>query len=386
MLARSLRRGDRNPKPGAILVGCARPKAIRFASPFGGASPFGDGSYSGNILQNGVALQPQDYLLDGVTPLRSCIVYTEAATVQPDAQTGAAAFTCWNLVGIGASASLSASANCKALLGFVLDTVALRGGARLHMNRLGRAGNFGDITAMDLLPARIRGRVCLGRLRLYTVKGEGAAGGARTAPTSGNSVAAGNNGIAAGPMQTGGGGGGSAIPGNAGTDYGGAGGKGGPCCGGASGSPGFSGWNGSDAGDFGGPGGAAIPYVELNAMSGGGGDPAGANKTFSYNTVSFQALAGGGLLGLFAVHLDIASGCLITADGSPGTSIIGGGYGTLGGPGTGGGCVVIVTAEGGYSNAGTVRTAGGAKGTGLAYDQICGDGGAGSVNIFEISA
>ena len=51
---------------------------------FGGISAFGDGTYSGNIMQGGVALQPQDYLLDGITPMPRCIVITRPATIAPD--------------------------------------------------------------------------------------------------------------------------------------------------------------------------------------------------------------------------------------------------------------------------------------------------------------
>ena len=112
----------------------------------GGRSFFGSGQYTGNIMQGGVALQPQDYLLDGVTPLSRCIVVTGVATVAPDTTTGAAVFMAHNLVLIGAGASLSASTNCKGLCGYVNGRVALRGGAHLHVDKIGKAGNFGDLS------------------------------------------------------------------------------------------------------------------------------------------------------------------------------------------------------------------------------------------------
>ena len=392
MPPRSLRRGDRQPMPGAVRKGCPRPKALRFASPFGGASPFGDGSYSGNILQGGVPLQPQDYLLDGVTPLPHCIVVTSTATVASDAQTGAAAFTCRNLVGIGAAVSLSASTNCKGLLGFVRGMAALRGGAHWHMDRLGRAGNFGDLSPADLLPARVRGRVSLERLLPYRVKARGAEGGAASSLSYGNGECYGNSGLAAGAMRTGGGGGGQAV--NANTlgpgCRGGSGGCGGPCCGGAGGAPGYCQGSGGNAGDFGGPGGdtTAPNWGQVSAVAGGGGDPAGINNiTPTYTFTIAQASAGGGLFLLFATQLDVGSGCLISADGSPGTVITGGPYGAVNGPGCGGGCVCIVTEPGGYHNSGTVRAAGGVHGDKQPYYvSTAGDGGAGSVNIFELAA
>ena len=334
-----------------------------------------------------MALQPQDYLLDGITPMPRCIVITGAATVAPDATTGAAVWMAHNVALVGAAASLSASTNCKGLVGFVNGFVALRNGAHLHMDKLGKAGNFGDLSPDMLLPAALARRIATRKLQAYVIQGDGAAGAARTAVVGGHSYLTGNNGAAAGPMQTGGGGGGSSNAAGVGDCYGGAGGKGGPCGGGASGSPGLAAANGIDAGDFGGPGGNAGVTTSVTAIAGGGGDPAGSNYLptgYTFNIV-FQALAGGGLLGLFAAHFDVGYGCLTSADGSPGTVITGGNYGAVNGPGTGGGCVVICTKPGGYHNSGTVRAAGGLHGgTQPYYEAFSGDGGAGSVNLFEL--
>ena len=173
MLPRNLRRGDKCPNPGVVHKGCSRPRALRFDSPLGGLPVFGTGGYTGNIVQGGVMLQPQDHLLDGITPLPQCIVVTGTATVAPDALTGASAFMCRNLVCIGAGATFAPTTNCKGLLGFVSGRTALRNGAHLHMDKLGKAGNFGDLTPDMLLPA---GLVACGSLKAYAVKARGAEG------------------------------------------------------------------------------------------------------------------------------------------------------------------------------------------------------------------
>jgi hypothetical protein len=352
----------------------------RFARVLGGAFPFGDGAYSGNIVQGGSVLQPVALYAaaDGKT-YRDCLVVTGAATVAPDADTGAAVFFCRSLVLDGASASLSASTNCKGLLGFAQEGIALLNGAKLHMNALGRAGGFGDLAPSALIPVRWRGRVAPGRLAAWPVKGEGAAGGAANARHY--TDAAPGAGPAASAMQTGGGGGGgggdnvSGYPG-----AGGAGGGGGPCCGGAggggSGGPqGTCGYTGYPGGGYGGPGGNAQACTGSWTSGGGAGDPVGAGG----NGGGPGQGAGGGLLMLFAPGIAIGAGCIVSADGAAG----GNGTGCCGGGGAGGGCVVLAAKSGGYANSGTVRAAGGPGGTGWSAAFNGSAGGAGSVNITE---
>lgn len=362
MPPRSLRVGTRLPNPGAVLRGCPRPKALRFDSPLSGRrSAFGDGTYSGNILQNGVPLQPQNYLLDGIIPLPRCIVITGAATVAPDETTDAAVWMAHNVVAIGASASLAASVNCKGLFGFVSGTVAMRGGAHMHMDALGKAGAFGDLSPDMLLPALLARHVASDKLKTYVVKGRGAEGGARTP----NSSYANNPGHAAGPMQTGGGGTGMTYDGIAG-----AGGCGGPCCGGAGSGGAVHNVASGDAGQFGGPGSAGI--TTSGGAGGGAGDPPGHAGPISGDEPGRGA--GGGLLCLVASTLALDASTLISADGAQG-----GDSSDCPGGSSGGGCIVIITRPGGYANNGTVRALGGA--TTRAYS---GPGGSGSVNIFEL--
>jgi hypothetical protein len=344
-----------------------------------GLSVYGNGQYSGNILQGGVALQPQDYLLDGVTPLSRCIVVTGVATVAPDAVTGAAVFMAHNLVLIGSGASLSASTNCQGLCGYVNGHVALRGSAHLHMDKIGKAGNFGDISPDMLLPAALKRKIAVRKLKAFVVQGAGAVGAA------GQTVAAaGLPGSAAGPMQTGGGGSGSMNTLRGGVASG-KGGKGGPCCGGA-GSGAVDTGTGAAAGDFGGPGGDPPQPAGAASDGAGAGDPVGVGKMYSGGSaqVPIPPLgAGGGLLVLCTPSLSVASGCIISSDGAMG----GAGWNTVatigGGGSAGGGCVVVVTRPGGYSNSGTVRAAGGPASM---WNNISGlnggPGGAGSVNTF----
>lgn len=341
-----------------------------------GLSPYGTGHYSGNIVQGGVALQPQDYLLDGVTPMPRCIVITGAATVAPDSTTGAAVYMAHNLALIGASASLSASTNCKGLLGFVNGRVALRGGAHLHMNKLGRAGNFGDLSPDMLLPSTLTRRIATRKLRAYVVAGFGAAGGV-SAVNADSSGTLGNSGLAAGAMQAGGGGSGGAAHGTSGH-----GGRGGPCGGGA-GSGGVLGYDGTDAGDYGGPGSNALSATGSGIICGGGaGDPVGVGMSpGNVPNTSFSGQgAGGGLLALFAARLDVGASCLVSTDGATG------GPSYVGGGSAGGGIAILVTKPGGYANSGTIRAAGGAS-VGTTYAGLYGGaGGAGSVNIFALAA
>jgi len=372
MLARNLRRGDRNPKPGAVFAGCPRPKALRFGSPFtGGGSLFGDGSYSGNIVQGGLVLQPQPYMLAGEL-IPNCIVITGAATVAPDPETGAAVFMAASVV-ILDGGSLTASTNCKGLLGVVQGRVILLNGARYHMDYKGKAGNFGDLTVYNLLPLALRSKLNRTKLAKYMVNGEGAAGAAAPSGT-----VAGNTGAAAATMCSGGGGSAASH-----TSWGaaGAGGKGGPCCGGAGGGCGSTSLTaGSPGGPYGGPGGnGGIRVEDADGGAGGAGDPVGVAGYGSGTSVPFNGEgAGGGLLMLFTPMLSIGSGCVVSAKGAAG-----GNGNWVGAGGAGGGIIVIATLAGGYSNSGTVTAPGGAGGTQQNSGTIGGSGGVGSVNIFQ---
>lgn len=381
MQPRSLRTGRRMPNPGAVHKGCPRPKALRFASPFGGASPFGDGSYSGNIIQGGVPLQPQDYLLDGVTPMSHCIVVTGAATVDPDPETGAAVVMGCNLV-VLPGATLTVSGHCKGLVLYFSERIVISGA--VHMTALGRAGNFGDLTPLDLTPGRLRAKLLTHPYKALVVKGRGAEGGAFI--TVGySSTGYSNVGHSAGPMQTGGGGTGLANNGNSGgTTVVQAGGCGGPCCGGAgSGSVPGNGV-GAPARDFGGPGGSPLTASSVQAFGGAAGDPPGAGNAGGTCTYENFDRAGGGLLCAFAPRVEVLSGGLVASDGGKGGAVGNTSYGAPG-PGAGGGIIIIGTAPGGYSNTGTVRAAGGAPGDGNAYYGRGAYGGSGSVNTFELA-
>lgn len=360
----------------------------------GGLSFFGSGQYSGNIIQGGVALQPQDYLLDGVTPLARCIVVTNTATVAPHAETGASAAMGTNLVVIGASASLSPSTNAKALVLVFRRGIYLRSGGVIHADRLGKAGGFGNLTPISLVPLALRRRINTRRHAAYIMSGEGAAGGPSV--TTPPSVVGGVTGSAAGAMQTGGGGSGGVVSNYAQTTSG-PGGSGGPCCGGAGGgsTPKHS-TDGSvicAAGPHGGPGGNGIgmgntdPAATWGAGA-GAGDPVGTSTNPGISPpIVDPAGAGGAPVWAIAPVVDIASGCRLSSDGAQGGYVSAGIDFGLGGGGAGGGLVGIITKPGGYSNAGTVRAAGGLGGLGYGgIGKVGGPGGAGSVNIFSAAA
>ena len=332
--------------------------------PLGGSkSMFGDGSYSGNVMQGGSVLQP----------VAGVLTITAAATIAPDAVTGAAVLCCDTLVLDGASAALAPSTNSKGLVIYAQTRIQLLNGATCHINALGQAGNFGNLTALDLTPASIRRTLKKGLADVYAVQGEGAAGAAGAV-----TYADGNTGSAAAAMQTGGGGSGGVN--SNGSSASGPGGKGGPCCGGAGSAAcvsNFGAYSAPAAGDYGGPGQNAYADDNRIATGGGSGDPVG---TGLYGGLSGGG-AGGGLLMLIAPVIAIASGCVVSADGAPG--VVGSNTYQTGAGGAGGGCVVLVASAGGYSNAGTVRASGGAASTGASHKNG-GAGGAGSVNTFTI--
>ena len=341
-------------------------------SPFGGGgSLFGDGSYSGNVMQGGSVLMP----------VAGVLTVTGAATVVPDLVTFSCMVLCDWLIVDGAGASLSASTNNKGLIVYAKSGIQCLNGGRIHNDKLGKAGNFGNLTAYNLTPASLQRTLKKTALETYVVLGEGAAGGpGGNAGISEN----GDTGAAASAIQSGGGGGGQG-----GSDayswhaHGATGGKGGPCCGG------------------GGGGGAALNYTTGNGIPpvcadyGAGGDGAQRHTTGGYYTgggagdppgtgyaetvpASPGVGAGGGLLMLFAPLISIASGCVVSADGGTGGTSVS--YSGCGGGGAGGGVLVLVTLPGGYTNNGTVRASGGPGGGGRDGSHG-GAGGAGSVNI-----
>lgn len=338
-----------------------------------GRNQFGDGQYSQNIIQGGSVLWPD---ASGV------ITITGAATVAPDGETGASVVACDTLVINGAGASLAPSTNSKGLIIFAKTSITLLNGAKLNIDKLGKAGNFGNLTAYDLAPANLKSKLKKSALDSYVVQGEGAAGAAGI-PASGG-LSAGNTGSAATAMQTGGGGSGARCN-NSNVISVGAGGKGGTCCGGA-GSGGAAGTVGNTisstaAGSYGGAGSDGSTNEGATYATGGGaGDPKG--KTYysvtTEDVTNAPTGAGGGLLMLFSPSISVASGCIVSADGGVG----GGAPGGTAGGSAGGGCVCVVTNTGGYANGGTVRAAGGASKS--ATYGSGGAGGAGSVNIFSV--
>lgn len=326
-------------------------KSFAFGAP--AASIFGDGTAYGNIT--GTA---------SYNAGTGTWTVTGAATVDIQAETDAAVLLCRNVVVDGPSAVLTVTTNCKGLLLFASESYQEINGGRTNIDYKGKAGNFGDLTPYDLVPAAWRGGLDQAGLDAYVFQGEGAAGAA--AQTSVNTQ--GITGAAATAMQTGGGGSstyngnGYACP---------PGGKGGPCCGGA----GAAANNGYGVttfpGDYGGPGGSSYPTV-YNASGGGAGDPVGVGQGGGPNGLG----AGGGILAVFSPSISIASGCIASADGA-----LGGGNTMYSGGSAGGGNVLMVTLTGGLSNAGTIRAAGG----GNAGSNIKGGaGGVGSVNTFTV--
>lgn len=334
--------------------------------PLGGAaSVFGNGQPYGNI--SGAASY------GGGT-----WTVTGAATVDIDSEVGAAVLLCKRIIVTGTGV-LTVTTNCKGLLLFASVSVEVQAGGKIHIDKLGKAGNFGDLTPYDLLPAACKLRVSKAKLSAYVIKGEGAAGCPQLV---GAAHVGGLPGTAAVAMQSGGGGGGG--QGGYGPLTSGAGGKGGPCCGGA-GSGGVDGeGSGSspDAGPYGGPGGAGVWIYRTRAMGGGGGDPIGA----SIGGAEDAEGAGGGLLAIFTPTFVCAStGHVSSAGAHGGNSNASGATDGKPGGGTGGGVIVIGTRQGGYTNLGTVAAPGGLGGIRTDKVTYCpgGSGGPGSVNIFQ---
>ncbi|MBU1229567.1 MAG: hypothetical protein KKA55_01920 [Proteobacteria bacterium] len=351
------------------LFGGRVPKAALFGQEL---TLWGDGTYSGNVVQGGVTLQPQVYNLAGVGLLANCIVVTGEATVAPNAETGASVVMGQNLVVIGASASLKPSTNSKGLILLFNKGVYARDGGKMSTDKLGKGGNYGNLTAHDLAPAVLRAKIKKTAHDAYVVQGEGAAGAA--AQPSVNTT--GYTGAAGAAMQSGGGG--SGCHAGPGTDPGG---KGGPCAGGAgsTGTPYSASGTRIAPEPYGGKGGWFNGTCS-GASGGGAGDPIGPGTA---GVVTPASGAGGGLLMLFSPTVSIASGCVMSSDGGRGGSDAAYGYP---GAGAGGGIVCIVTKAGGYSNNGTVRASGGLGGLNYGNNPPCtgGSGGAGSVNTFTV--
>lgn len=305
---------------------------------------------------------------------------TGAATIAIDGTLGAAVLMGKQLIVDGGT--LTVSTNCKGIIGFFSEKVEVKNGGKIHIDKLGKAGNFGNLTAIDLIPTAWKTALDETKVDDYVVQGEGAAGGAAIGATEG--LVHGRTGSAATSMQTGGGGTGARWN-NGSTVTVGAGGKGGPCCGGAA-----SGGTGGTIGNAysavaAGPYGATGSDGRTNesatyATGGGAGDPVGRTlyADTAVDTTNVATGAGGGLLMLFSPSVSVASGCIVSADGGVG----GGAPGGTAGGSAGGGCVCIVTNTGGYSNTGTVRASGGASKS-ATYGNG-GAGGAGSVNTFTV--
>lgn len=304
---------------------------------------------------------------------QNSIVITGAATVVPDAATGAAVFSCQSLVLDGASASLLPSSSCKGLIGYIAGNVTLLNGATISMTRKGVAGAVAaDVPVYDLAPLSMRRKLSRVKLAAYLLKAVGAVGAAAMV-AAGN----GNTGIAGAAWQSGGGGSGSSF--NSGTS--GAGAAGTCFCGGAGGggitnsgtvTPGA---NGKNAKPDGGPGGDG--YTDAGDWcAGGAGVPPGWGS--GGGTVHSPAQDGndgaGGLLLLFAFSYSITSGCVIQSDGA-----VGGSSAHNCGGSSGGGIVGLIYRDT-YINLGTVRANGGAAAVG---GNIGGPGGSGSVNIAQ---
>jgi hypothetical protein len=343
-----------------------------FGPTISGLGLFGDGSYSGNVFQGGSAIQPQDYLLDGVTPLKQCIVVTGAATVPPSAETGASVVMARNVVVIGASATLAPSTNSKGLILLCRGGIYVRSGGKIHIDKLGKAGRItGGVSAWDLAPLALRKKISRKLHAAYVASEVGANGGP-------GGYASGQVGVPASAMQTGGGGG-SGLRSWTNSN---AGGKGGTCCGGGGAGGGAGKYSAAGyhpefygygtAPDYG-PGGTGYDGDGSGGSAGGPGDPPG-TATITGNPANPGVGSGGGHIGLYAPVVNISSGCIVSADGAAGSTA-----GNCPSGGAGGGRVVIVVRSGGYTNNGTVRANGGANVSG---PNPSGAGGAGSVNLF----
>ena len=70
---------------------------------------------------------------------------TGAATVDIQSETGTAMLMCRNII-VNAG-TLTVTTNCKGLILFASESVQVLNGGTIHINKLGKAGNFGNLTA-----------------------------------------------------------------------------------------------------------------------------------------------------------------------------------------------------------------------------------------------
>jgi len=351
-----------------VHKGCSRPKVLRFDSLVDGQSVFGDGIYTGNIAQGDITLQPQDYLLNGITPLHNCIVVTANASVSVDPLSLTAFAKGQNLVLFGPLASLSASSYCRGLVLAFRSGTWLVGGATISMTGLGYPGEVTDNPKFsDLIPARYRGKFKADTLdALVKLIPIGADGGVTT---PGGYV--GHTGSSE-DWRTGGGGSG-------GTDgYGGpSGGAGsfGTCfCGGSGGGGGpnyGSGYLGGDAEPFGRQGGnGGIGNLGGSAGAGGGsGRPPGTATT------NPGGLGAGGFLALITPYLYGEPGCSIQSMG-----VKGGAATAYTGPGAGSGGGIVAALMTIDAFKGTITCAGGISGDLNTRSTSAGAGGVGYIS------
>lgn len=305
--------------------------------------------------------------------LQNCIVITGAATVAPDATTGASVFTAQNVLIDGGT--LAPSTNSKGLIGIVSESIRLINGGGVSMTGKGvYDAAHPDTPVLSLVPVGIGRKLKSAAWSGLVLKGAGASGAA--ARTTGG---AGLTGAAGGAWMTGGGGSGGVQ--NSGTS--GRGGCGGPFSGGPGGGGitnggtlhyGASGKDGQDYGGHGGDG-----WTDAGDYGGGGaGNPGGKGTQGGAAQPGYDGATGaGGVLLLASPAISLASGCVVQADGMTGGSSP---HGCGGGSGGG---LVGLAHGGAYSNNGTVRANGGLGGSGGAAG---GPGGVGSVNTFTLAA
>jgi len=200
----------------------------------------------------------------------------------------------------------------------------------------------------------------------------GAGGG-----TGPNGHTAGDAGDSGSNAQTGGGGSGGACLDTAG--YAGDGAAGTCFSGGSAGGGTADGGSAGDGTANGGAGGSGYNNGQSDSSAGGGaGNPAGSSAG---GDASAADSGTGGLL-IIIVGGDVTIGAtgVIQADGGDGGDVVGADFHRAGGGGSGGGSLNIIH-RGTYTNNGSVHANGGAGGTGV---QAGGDGGAGTVNIYEV--
>lgn len=374
MPPRSLRRADRNPKPGAAVAGGVRPRALRFGDLLRGAERncFGSGADGSLTVSQDLALASTQ---DGDMVVRH-----------------------YRNLSVNAGCTLSVANRCRGLLLYVDGDLTVNG--CISMTARGCRANPLDASATADTPAppsdgrgvppaglviRRRKAGCLethvaaGLLQgcgLAAVVAEArqgrVCGNGKTwvLPVAGGTGGPGSGGQTGGsrPLAPGGGGSGSSF-------YSGVPGRGGNAtC--FSGGVGSGGGGPAQAGnDCGGPGGDAASNGSTGAC-GGVGNPAGAPV---HNGAAQNSGTGGLLLLIVRGNVLIAAGGSIVAHG------VGGVGGGIPGGCSGGGNILLLRG-GSYTNNGTVAANGGAGGDGSPWGVSVGCGGAGSVTIDSIDS